>query len=73
MVQDQFALTNGKGDKIAIFSFSIKKNLIKYLQYSNFQCTLINIYLSYTSIIFVCLCFTNINIHAQFWGHIKYF
>lgn len=34
MVQDQFALTNGKGDKIAIFCFSIKKNLIKYLQYS---------------------------------------
>jgi len=31
MAQDQFVLTNGKGEKIVILDFLIIKNVIKYL------------------------------------------
>lgn len=33
MAQDQFLLTNGKGEKTAISDFLIIKNVIKYLYF----------------------------------------
>lgn len=54
MAQNQFILTNGKGEKLAILDFLIMKNVIKYL-YLKYLINLIYAYKPIIYIYYICM------------------